>query len=91
MHEDITRFSETGEIKSEAYFLRTKENLLRVLEDKMYETGYLPVVDLQPHWTLVRDEERDMYEFHFSIFGVYVGEENVRECVWSDGRAIRTK
>lgn len=57
----------------------------------MYETGYLPVVDLQPHWTLMRDEEKDLYEFCFSIFGVYVGEENARECVWSDGRAIKTK
>lgn len=91
MHEDITRFSETGTIKSEAYFLQTKQAMNKVLEDKMYDTGYLPVVDLQPHWTLMRNDEEDLYEFCFSIFGVYVGEENVRECVWSDGRAIRTK
>lgn len=91
MHEDITRFSETGIIKSEAYFLQTKETMNRVLEDKMYETGYLPVVDLQPHWTLMRDEEKDLYEFCFSIFGVYVGEDIARECVWSDGRAVKTK
>lgn len=91
MHEDITRFSETGTIKSEAYFLSTKQSMLRVLEDRMYETGYLPVVDLHPHWTLVRDDDKDLYEFGVSLFGVYVGDNNVRECVWSDGRAIRTK
>lgn len=91
MHEDITRFSETGTIKSEAYFLQTKETMNRVLEDKMYMTGYLPVVDLHPHWTLVRDEEKDLYEFCFSVFGVYVGDDIARECVWSDGRAIKTR
>ena len=75
MHDDIKKFTREGYI-SDTNLVRDKEWQVNDLEKEMREHGYVPVLDLEPQFTLDYDPESETYLFTLSIYSVHVGKEN---------------
>lgn len=86
MHEDVKRFSEEGFYRDDASFMRIKDLWVRTLEDKMREYGYIPHIDIDPHWTQVYEPEKKRFAFKISMYGVYVGEKSWQKIAYSGGK-----
>lgn len=92
MHEQIVGFSETGTLKDDSKIVETQQTMSKILADRIYSSGYLPVIDVDVQWTTHRNEEDDCYEFKITMYGVYVGEErSKRELAWSNGKTLRIR
>lgn len=75
MHPAIKKFSLSGEV-SDNMLVRQRDLLDRVMSDKMRETGYVPVLGLGPLFSTVYDQERDVFCFEVSYYGVRVGKKS---------------
>lgn len=92
MHEPIVGFSETGTLKDDSKIVETQQAMSKILADRLYHSGYLPVIDVDVQWTTHRNDEEDHYEFKITMYGVYVGEErSKREFAWSNGKTLRIR
>lgn len=92
MHEPIIGFSETGILKDDSKIIETQNAMSKILADRLYSTGYLPVIDVDIQWTTHRKEEDDCYEFKITMYGVYVGtDRSKRELAWSNGKTLRVR
>jgi hypothetical protein len=74
MHEDIKTFSLNGEI-DDSNLVETKERLVEALEDMIRDHGCVPVLDMDPQFTLNYIPDREIYEFVLTIYGVRIDEE----------------
>ena len=74
MHDDIKTFSLDGEV-SDNNLVEAKERLIMSLEGMMRDHGCVPVLDLDPQFTLDYKPERELYEFKLTIYGVKIEEE----------------
>lgn len=74
MHENIRRFTMEGEVHYNR-LVKTREHLEQALEGKMRDEGYVPVLDIVPHFTT---NMLDSGKFHFALsaYGTYMGEDN---------------
>jgi hypothetical protein len=77
VHDDIKRFALTGTITSDT-FLAARESLIKELEDGMRDDGFVPVLDLLPHFTREYDPDSETFSFELSVYGTYVGDESWR-------------
>lgn len=92
MHEQIIGFSEEGTLKDDSKIVETQQIMSKILADRLYTTGYLPVIDVDVQWTTHRDDEEDCYLFKITMYGVYVGtERSKREFAWSNGKTLRIR
>ena len=92
MHEPIVGFSEEGTLKDDSKIIETQQVMSKILADRLYSTGYLPVIDVDVQWTTHRNEEEDWYEFKITMYGVFVGSErSKREFAWSNGKTLRIR
>lgn len=88
MHERVRSFSETGVIKDDASFIKIKDQMRILLEDRMREEGNIPDLDKGIHWSTLYIQEKRHYEFKITMFGVFVGREraNGKSVVYYDGK-----
>lgn len=77
MHEDITKFTREGEIRDDSDFIRIKNELIKNIRDEMQDCGFVQVLDLDPHWSTLYQETNKRYSFKLSIYGIYVGGEDL--------------
>lgn len=74
MHYDIQRFGLTGTMAYDT-FNKTKQELVKDVEDGMRDEGFVPVLDLPDVFTRSYDCDTETFDFEISIYGTYVGEE----------------
>lgn len=74
MHDDIKRFPLDGTLE-DRNIVSAKERLVRFQETAMRDDGFVPVLDLHPHFTLDYDPAAESYQFTLSVWGSYVGED----------------
>lgn len=92
MHEEIRKFTRPGHLRDDCDLWRIKEVMIKDLEDEMRAEGYAPVLDLNPQWTTEYNVEKKRYDFIISMFGVFVGGEDLSTIIgYSDGKLIRLK
>jgi len=72
MHDEIIRYALEGEI-SDGNLVENKERLVFFLETQMRDEGVVPVLDMDPQFTLDYDPEREAFGFKLSVYGSYVG------------------
>lgn len=88
MHDDIKRFPLEGTI-GDRNLITEKERLVRFVETEMRGEGYVPVLDLHPHFTLDYDPESETFAFVLSVYGTHVGKEEACEVAgMMDGTTI---
>lgn len=88
MHNDIKSYRLFGEI-DDAHIEQTKERLIHSLEDHMRLDNHVPVLDIDPQFTLDYKQDREIFEFCLTLYGVEVDEEEVESCAgMMEGRKI---
>ena len=74
LHKRIKRFELTGQILDDKMIPRMKEEYVRVLNDSMRYSGYVPRFDIDPDWSL--SYTGNYYEFTLSVYGSYIGKKS---------------
>lgn len=74
MHDEVIRFAMEGEI-SDRNIVQQKERLVQALEAQMKDEGCIPVLDMDPHFTLDYSPDSETYQFTLSIYGTYEGQD----------------
>lgn len=75
MHRRIKNFYLNGEV-SETNLVQTKERLIKSLVEQMRDVGYVPVLDLDPQFTLDYVEDMGKFRFKLTVYGSWVGEKS---------------
>jgi hypothetical protein len=75
MHDEVKRFPLDGEIVDSGNLVTAKERLVNFVETQMRDEGYVPVLDLEPQFTLDYNLDTEGYSFKLSVYGVHVGKE----------------
>ena len=57
----------------------------------MREQGYVPILDLDIQFSLLYDEEQDLYEFDIVVYGVYVGKKKAHLYEGFSGQSLVPK
>lgn len=69
MHDKIEPFHLSGEIMESA-LLKEQERIVEFLEGSMRDDGYIPVLDIDPQWSLEYEVDKGIYKFDLTIYGV---------------------
>lgn len=72
MHENIKKFSLEGEMFDDN-IVEAKERLIFALETQMRDNGVVPILDMEPQFTLRYLEDKEKYAFELSVYGTKVG------------------
>lgn len=88
MHEPVKHFSESGFIKDDKDFIKTRDQLESIILESMREVGYLPVHNMGTHWST--EWLGDKYSFKLTVYGSYAGKKKAQEYMcWSYGRLLK--
>lgn len=88
MHEDIKTYTLDGEV-DDKNLVETRERLILFMENMMREHGAVPVLDMDPQFTLDFKPDKELYEFKLTLYGVYVGKDEAWQIAGlMNGKAI---
>ena len=73
MHDAIRDFTLQGET-TDNNLVQTKENIIKFVEDRMRDEGFIPVLDIEPQFTLNYVPEDEKFIFMITVYGVHVGD-----------------
>ena len=79
LKKNIKSFIVSGVIKDDSAFKRAREMHEKLILADMRERGYVPVLDLEPQFSIKYNESRNSYSFFLEMFGVYVGKRKATE------------
>lgn len=74
MHNEIKDYHLTGTV-GWSNIVETRERLIREVENDMRDDGYAPLLDLEPQFSRSYNSETETFDFHVTVYGMYVGEE----------------
>lgn len=69
MHEKVYDFTLEGEI-ADGNLVQSKAELIKAIEDGMRDGGYVPLLDIDPQFTLTYKPEEEKYDFVLTVYGV---------------------
>jgi hypothetical protein len=76
---NIKSFLISGVIKDDSKIRDSRENYERLLVQDMRDRGYVPVLDLEPQFSIKYNENKDNYSFFLEMFGVYIGKKKAQD------------
>ena len=76
---NIKSFLMGGVIKDDAAIGKSRIMYEKLVLDDMRSRGYVPVLDLEPQFSITYNEKKDNYSFYLEMFGVYVGKKKSQE------------
>ena len=88
---NIRSFLISGVIKDDAGIGKAKELHERMLIQDMRSKGYVPVLDINPQFSIKYNENKDNYSFFLEIYGVYVGKKKALEIEGFSGQQFYKK
>ena len=74
MHKRIKRFELTGQITDDIFIPRMKSEYVKLLNETMKDSGYVPRLDIEPDWSI--SYTGNHYTFILSVYGSYIGKKN---------------
>lgn len=69
----IKKFGFDGIIKDDAAIPRMREQYHNLIVKSMRDSGYVPVLDLDPQFHIRYDHDKDQYHFQIYLHGIFVG------------------
>jgi len=91
-HKTVKKFNLDGQIHDESAVPRLKNEYIRLLSLQMKSEGYVQRIDIDPDFTVEYIEEKEIFNFKLSVYGVYVGKRNSEWIAGIDGfKAISTQ
>jgi len=91
MNKKLKSFGMQGQIHDDAAIPRLRLQYERLIESDMREQGYVPILDLDIQFSLLYDEEQDLYEFDIVVYGVYVGKKKAHLYEGFSGQSLIPK
>jgi hypothetical protein len=89
MHDEVVRFPLEGVLTDKLNLAQHKERMVHFLEGDMRDRGYVPLLDMEPHYTQSWNNEEEHFVFQLSVYGVHVGKEQAwRVSGISNGKTI---
>lgn len=79
LEKNIKSFQIAGVIKDDAAIIRVRQMYEKLLIEDMRARGYVPVLDLEPQFSMKYYEHKESYGFNLVMFGVYVGKRKALE------------
>lgn len=79
LKKNIKSFLISGVIKDDSIIAQSRENYERLLLQDMRSRGYVPVLDLEPQFSIKFNENKGTFSFFLEMFGVYVGKRKAWE------------
>lgn len=76
---NIKSFLISGVIKDDSKILKAREDYERLLVQDMRDRGYVPVLDLEPQFSIKYNHSKDNYSFFLEMFGVYIGKRKAQD------------
>lgn len=87
----LKKFTIDGVIGDDSSIPRQKEYFQKLLEVQMRDSGYVPVLDLDPQFYISYNREKDTYDFILHAFGIYVGKKKCLNYVGFSGQTLIPK
>lgn len=82
-------FSQDGLIKDDKDFIRTRDQLEKLIIDNMREQGCLPIHELGTQWST--KWLGDKYSFKLTIYGWFAGKKRSKEYdFWYEGKLVKS-
>lgn len=81
-HKPVKTFHLEGQIYDDNAIIRMKDEYVRLLSLEMKHDGYVPRIDIDPQFTIEYVEQKKIYNFKLTVYGVFVGK---RKCEWIQG------
>lgn len=69
IHKDVHKITVDGDI-AEMDMERHKSELIRTMQDQLRVDGHIPLLDMDPQFSVGYDFERDVRTFTLSVFGI---------------------
>lgn len=91
MNKKLKSFGMQGQIHDDAAIPRLRIEYQRLIESDMREQGYVPILDLDIQFSLLYDEQNDLYEFDIVVYGVYVGKKKAHLYEGFSGQSLIPK
>jgi hypothetical protein len=89
MHKPVKMFSQDGLIKDDKDFIRTRDQLEKLIIDNMREQGCLPIHELGTQWST--KWLGDKYSFKLTIYGWFAGKKRSKEYdFWYEGKLVKS-
>jgi len=76
---NIKSFLISGVIKDDSSIGKSRIMYEKLLVQDMRDKGYVPVLDLEPQFSIKYNEVKDNYSFFLEMFGVYIGKRKAKE------------
>ena len=73
LNRKIKSFYVNGTIRSDSDIIRLRAMHEKLLIDEMRTNGYVPILDIDPQFSIKYNHTKDNYSFHLEIHGVYLG------------------
>jgi len=90
MAPEIRRFEITGATRDTGHILRKQAHEEARIKKKMYKTGFVPVLDIVPIIETQYDNEKEIFHYSITMYGVQV-EDRIEEYEgWLSGRFVRS-
>ena len=84
-HKPIKRFGLDGIIIDDSAIYRLQQEYTKLLVSEMRLSGYAPRLDIDPHFTLSYNEQKNYFEFTLSVYGIYIGRKKTEWILGIDG------
>ena len=87
----IKDFSLEGEIANDSFIFGHREKMEKLMDSHMRNLGYVPHLDLDSQYSISYNLERETFDFHITVYGVYVGKKRAHEIVGKSGSSFIKK
>jgi hypothetical protein len=85
---NIKKFNISGVIKGDEDIQGTRKKFEQFLVKEMRLKGYVPVLDMEPQFSLHYYEHKDQFGFDIIIFGIYLGKLKAKEIEGFSGQTF---
>jgi hypothetical protein len=79
LKKNIKSFLMAGVIKDDSAIIRVRAMYEKLILQDMRSRGYVPVLDLEPQFSMQYQAHKESYGFNLIMFGVYVGKKKALE------------
>lgn len=90
MAPDIRRFEIAGAAKDTGYLLKKQYYEEKRIKRRMYRAGYVPVLDIVPVVETSYDQDKEVFKYSVTMYGVEVNGDIEEYEGWLSGRFIRS-
>ena len=73
LHKPIKRFQVEVEFKQDSDMIRVRAQYESLVTHDMRNKGYIPVMDVYPHFSIDYDNENEKWKCFLTLFGTYIG------------------